>query len=320
MKKTCTLLFIIAAFFQVSAQTKTSINNGDWHDPLTWNPSGVPDLQTQQIIINSHVSFTQSILIGGNCDEFRIESGATLTDLNNNDSLIIGSRIFRNNGAATIGFLSGEPSDSTINNGSLKVTTVYVQSGVCLNTNSGTICVTNQLTTGDDFINNGDVAAYNWINGAVVTGNQGQFCVTNWFINGDQINGTVDICDATPGTQFDFVGMVGNQVTFCTQGPCNSCATTSINEHKTVALTIYPNPAITGSPIFVITNVESSVSIFDSQGKLCITYLQQPGTQSVNTSAFSAGIYYLSVQSGTTVTTQKIVIYRLQNEPRNRQQ
>ena len=309
MKKIYTLLLFIATFLQVSAQTKTSVNNGDWYDPATWNPTGVPDLQTQQIIINSHVTFAQSILIGGNCDEFRIESGATLTDLNIDDTLIIGSRIFRNNGAATIGFLSGEPSDSTINNGSLKITTDYVQSGTCVNTNSGTICVTNQLTTGDDFINNGDVAAYNWINGATVSGNQGQFCVAIWFINGDQINGTVDVCDATPGTQFDVAGMVGNQVAFCAQGPCNSCATTSIIENEAVALSVYPNPATIGSPLFVITNTEAIISIFDAQGKLCLTYVQQPGTQSVNTSAFTAGIYYLSVQSGTAVSTRKIVIY-----------
>ncbi len=309
MKKIYTLLLFIATFLQVSAQTKTSVNNGDWYDPATWNPTGVPDLQTQQIIINSHVTFAQSILIGGNCDEFRIESGATLTDLNIDDTLIIGSRIFRNDGSATIGFLSGEPSDSTINNGSLKITTDYVQSGTCVNTNSGTICVTNQLTTGDVFINNGDVAAYNWINGAAVSGNQGQFCVANWFINGDQINGTVDVCDATPGTQFDVVGMVGNQVTFCAQGPCNACATTSINEHDAIALTIYPNPVTIGGPLYVVTTIESNVNIFDAQGKLCLTYVQQPGTQSVNTSAFTAGIYYLSVQSGTAVSTRKIVIY-----------
>jgi hypothetical protein len=309
MKKTSTLLFIIAAFFQVSAQTKTSVNNGDWYDPATWNPSGVPDLQTQQIIINSHVTFAQSILIGGNCDEFRIESGATLTDLNNNDTLIIGSRIFRNNGAATIGFLSGEPSDSTINNGSLKVTTDYVQSGVCLNTNSGIICVTNQLTTGDDFINNGDVSAYKWINGASVNGTQGQFCVADWFINGDQINGTVDICDATPGTQFDVIGLVGNQVTFCSQGPCGTCAVTSIDEFYALPLTLFPNPVTQGSSFYVITEIEATVTIFDAQGKVCLEYLQQPGTHNINTASFTQGIYFLTVRSNKASTTQKIVIH-----------
>lgn len=309
MKKTSTFLFAVTALLQLGAQTKTSVNNGDWYNPATWNPVGVPDLQTQQIIINSHVTFSQDILIGGSCDEFRIENGASLTNLNIDDTLIIGSRIFRNNGAATIGFLSGEPSDSTINNGSLKVTTDYVQSGICLNTSIGTICVTNQLTTGDNFINDGDIAAYNWINGGVVTGNLGQFCVANWFINGDQINGTVDVCDATPGTPFDVVGMVGNQVTFCAQGPCNTCTTTAVIEHGEVPVFLYPNPASHSGSLYIATNVESTIRIFDAHGKLHFHQTQQSGVFNVSTHAFAAGIYYLFVQSGSATSTRKLVIY-----------
>ncbi|GAB4132943.1 MAG: hypothetical protein Fur0041_04740 [Bacteroidia bacterium] len=308
MKKLFTLTVLAFSLIGAQAQTKISVANGDWYNPATWSPSGVPDLLTQNIIVNTNVTFSQDILIGGNCDVFRIASGASLTDLNNNDTLIIGSRIFRNEGIAVIGFLSGEPSDSTINAGSLKVLTDYVQSGICVNQQSGTICVTNQLTTGDSFINNGSVSAYRWINGAGVTGSQGKFCVADWFINGGQIMGTLDVCDATPATIFDVPGTIGSQVTYCAQGPCTLCQTTGINEYQEVVFAAYPNPVSAGNPVIIVTEERALLKIFDTQGKLIQDIQMQAGANSIATNAMQAGMYFFTVTTDAGTSTKKIVL------------
>ncbi len=54
--KTFRSIFLIAFLFQFSSgfsQTKTSTGNGDWNDPSTWSPFGVP-LSTDNVIITSN--------------------------------------------------------------------------------------------------------------------------------------------------------------------------------------------------------------------------------------------------------------------------
>jgi hypothetical protein len=77
----------------------------------------------------------------------------------------------------------------------------------------------------------------------------------------------------------------------------------SLNPSK---IRIYPNPA--KSTIFVFSEGQGTVELFDITGKLYIQHGIQNEVESISLSGISAGIYFINVSVGNSSQTQKIVI------------
>lgn len=92
---TFTLILLLSAVFSVYATTYTSVTNGDWNDPNTWSPAGVPNVSSwpgdevnisHAITFNGNLTMNQgsiiSIINGGQLDvsgKMTLSSGHTGT-------------------------------------------------------------------------------------------------------------------------------------------------------------------------------------------------------------------------------------------------
>jgi hypothetical protein len=87
MKKIYTLLILTSCFFHLSAATYTSINNGQWNNPLSWNPTGIPDVGDDVIIASGHTITVSSSHI---TNSLTVNQGGTLTMQINRQLTIFG--------------------------------------------------------------------------------------------------------------------------------------------------------------------------------------------------------------------------------------
>jgi hypothetical protein len=71
-------------------------------------------------------------------------------------------------------------------------------------------------------------------------------------------------------------------------------------------ISIYPNPA--KSTVFVFSEGQGTVQLFDITGKLYIQHDIQNEVESISLAGISAGIYFVKVSIGNRSQTQKIVI------------
>ncbi len=185
MKKISTALFLLLFLVTTyQATVKTSIIDGDWSNPATWNPSGIPFAE-DTVIINSHVFA-----------DINVDVGINWLIINANDSLT-GDSIFGLHGNLKVDgivnlrvFVVGD-GVTTINNGLIKGeiyatgNITYDNMGVIesdsLNTsetpfdNNGLID-NNMLTTSGDFNNNNNIlVAGNFIQSGTFVNTTGSF-------------------------------------------------------------------------------------------------------------------------------------------------
>ena len=104
-------------------------------------------------------------------------------------------------------------------------------------------------------------------------------------------------------TTFD-VKTVANYV-LCVRTPTkgNLSKRQTLNPDK---ISIYPNPA--KSTVFVFSEGQGTVQLFDITGKLYIQHDIQNEVESISLAGISAGIYFVKVSIGNRSQTQKIVI------------
>jgi len=294
-----TLPFFFACLLASAAhaQTRTSVANGDWFDPNTWNPVGVPAFTDQFIYVNTQVTFSQNIVLGGSAELVKINPGASLINTGGPDSLVYGCEVFRIEGYLETGWLQGAADDSVVNTGSISVTQDQEQSGTFIN--RGSICVGLQLVTSDDLENDGSIRTSDWISGATVSGS-GQFCISGMFINSGSIGGTVDVCDASPGWT-DYPGQMGSGVTSCAAGPCATCQPSGIKENAPALLAlISPNPFSSELSI-ALTEVSANenfiAELFDLSGRLVRREMFTGSGWKMRRADLQSGMYLLRVRS-----------------------
>lgn len=307
-------LVLLLGTIEVSSQvTRISIANGSWNNPATWSPAGVPTLADDSIIINTDVTFSQNIYDGQAM--FRVNAGASLTDTGNDTAVFGGDRLVVN-GYFSVATLVVGMNDSATISGVCQVGSDVSQGGTFIMQPGGQLCVGQQLSTSDDFINNGSVATTNWFNGATVTGNGGKFCIANYFINSDAISGTIDICDATPNTPFDVnAGTISGSVTYCTVGPCSLCPVpngiTDFNYGE--SLKIFPNPfsdqtQIQFNPAIINANADLVFVLYDVNGKAVKKERIYTSTIFIDRENLADGIYFYQLFSNErSVASGKII-------------
>lgn len=92
----------------------------------------------------------------------------------------------------------------------------------------------------------------------------------------------------------------------------STTATAAANAQPAFALSFFPNPttgtvqlALTAAPV-----LQSQVQVFDLTGRLLHTRRFSGGSYSLETSGWAAGTYFVRVQSGAAVVTQRLVVER----------
>lgn len=292
------LAILLALPFVSQALTRISVLNGNWNSPNTWSPVGVPQLSDDTIIVATDVQFLgQNVYFGNSL--FKVAGSGQLHG-GPSDTLTFGGDVLEVNGyTGGMGVLILGANDSAVNNAQIEVNEL-IQSGTMIN--HGWICVATQLTTSDDFINNGDVNCGSWVNSGTVTGIQGQFCIAQNFINTDQISGNIDICDASPGGLGDInAGTISGSVTNCAVGPCMVCVVPGFTENIIpVGVSIMPHPISSSSLVVLETellqpNTESVFVIADIFGRE-VKRISFTGNQlSLDRTGLEAGLYFYLV-------------------------
>lgn len=292
------LAILLILPFSSQALTRTSVQNGNWNNPTTWSPAGVPQLSDDTIIVATSVFLSGGNISFGN-SLFKVATSGSLSG-GLTDTLTFGGDVMEIRGYTSLGVLILGANDSVVNYNQIEVNE-FTQSGLMINNGLG-ICVTTQLITSDNFINNSSVSCDSWVNSGNVSGNQGRFCIAQNFINTDQISGNIDICDATPGGVGDVnMGTISGSVTTCAVGSCWDCLQPGFNENITdVGISVMPHP-VTGTSLIVLEtellqlNIESIFRITDVQGRT-IKEISFTGNQlSFDRTGVAAGLYFYSV-------------------------
>jgi hypothetical protein len=191
------LLFIISIFIftSVNSQTATSITNGNWTNPLTWNCTCVPTTG-YSVTINHSVTLNTSMVF--NTGGITINSvGSLIQDASLNRDIWINGGYFNNSGNANFRYFlisagilnnSGNYTVAAMTNsvaftnyGTITMDSMYVAGN--LNNATGAKIIGDSLTnaTGITFTNNGNVnVTWSTNNGTFINNNyHGGYAFTN---------------------------------------------------------------------------------------------------------------------------------------------
>ena len=83
----------------------------------------------------------------------------------------------------------------------------------------------------------------------------------------------------------------------------------AVSENKKSSFEIYPNPA---KNLVNINNIgkNANIKITDASGKLIYTAIPQNSKESIDTSRFANGVYFIHIQTNGITMTQKLIIHQ----------
>ena len=231
------------------------------------------NLEADSVIVatginNGLIEGTQSVIIG---DEFT------------NDSII-------NTGGR---FVSGYDFN---NHGSITSLGTTILGGDFVNHTDGTMEIGDSLDNRSILVNNNEITSKHIVNSETMTGNNGKFCVSDRYENFSTIDGSIDICDATPNTSSDVnIGTIASSVTNCIGSPCES-GTANINGYEITQVSIFPNPI---TDIFQVTieNQKGTFYLFDLTGKLVLQEDLNIGTSTIRKNTLQTGVYTYTISN-----------------------
>lgn len=355
-KITLVSFVLLASMTKSYAAEKTSVVNGNWSDPATWSPVGVPMME-DTVIINTNVTATGIVDVG--IDYLIINEGFTLSsdfafglhgNLINNGTVgvaefAIGDGQFsENEGTINATILGTGNSEYFKNNGIINATTMATSEPLLenygtinvqdlttselvenhfaifcdnlftntakFNNHTGAALVATTLITEGDLTNDGDITCTTWtVNEVTVDGTDGKFCVAGCFINSGSIEGSIDICDASPDGICDLnMGTIAGTVTNCVGSPCID--NLSVEDELALSLNVYPNP--TNGTLYIdlsLSENETTIQICSLNGQ--VIYSTNQHTKSVyaiELSDLSSGVYICKVQNQKMNWQQLIVV------------
>lgn len=309
MKK---LIFLCSILFwglnPAKAITKTSIANGLWSNPAVWSPAGIPSIY-DDVIINHQIILDETALLI-NTSSFIINSSGSLEE-QFADTLLLGVDKVEIYGKLHVDFLYfgivNDPTDSLINYGIIQVDTLILSQATIVNNSSGQICG-GVLSHYDYLTNNGSINLVGLINNSNIDGT-GKFCIELFLLNFDTIDGTVDICDATPNSTMDSAGYISPTVTFCQTGPCSGCTIlNSTNDVSELNVELFPNPMHEWTILTISEfNDEGLLEIYTMQGQLVKTIQLTHSSTLINKEGLSSGIYLFRIKTNShPVITRKL--------------
>ena len=73
-------------------------------------------------------------------------------------------------------------------------------------------------------------------------------------------------------------------------------------------MSVFPNPANEAINISLNKEVSATLSLLDISGKVVRTQALNGISTSINTASLNSGVYFVTINDGTSVSTQKVVI------------
>lgn len=227
----------------LSAQTITSVQDGPWNDPATWDCLCVPPGPTD-VLVAHQVDFTGTQYMA---NTLTVLPGAELSQAGSGNVV---AQFLDVQGTMTSTGWMVTYGQTTVS-GTLSAVSFYAGAGLTLQ--GGTVLITSNFSQGA---------------GQTVDGT-GSMCIgdsTN--IQGPMV-GSIDVCDLTPTTTvppFVDVGAiyVASSITFC-QG--SVCSTSLPEAREPSALSVTPNPARTWAHINGLKGPANAVLLVDLAGR-----------------------------------------------------
>jgi hypothetical protein len=310
MKHLAAIAFLLMVLTS-KAQTVTSIADGLWDDPATWDCGCVPAAPAVVNVLH-HVSSTQvtmfdlsielHVLAGGLLDlsshSFVQGQGATIKTVDVGGEMIVSIAGLTN--AIINGSLTGSGE-------------IYLYGGVTI---GGVVSATNvRCYSGDIVLNNGSVHASGAFNMSGLLGalsGAGQICASDSLaLSYCTVSGTIDLCDLSPTvTVPPFVDWcdnctVASTVTYCSG---SSCLASVQDLSSSATLAVYPNPAhdqvnFEGMP----TGAE--LRIYDGLGQLVRAPRMALGTRTtMDLGSLPKGIYLATATKGMLRLSTRLVV------------
>lgn len=207
------------------------------------------------------------------------------------DSLILGD-LFENYALINVQTLIvGGPLMINRTGGAINTSIMAVFGGVITN-ETGAIMNHTSLLTSENIINNGDISCIDWTHSqGTASGNTGKFCISNCFINLSDIQGTLDVCDSSPGGFCDMnLGTIAGTVSSCVLSPCSTAI--GLQEELTNDAFIYPNPV--KEILYAQATIVEPIKLYGAQGNL-LWSMEGQTAYTIPMSSYASGIYYVCI-------------------------
>jgi hypothetical protein len=163
---------------------------------------------------------------------------------------------------------------------------------------TGAVIVAEYIVLSGMLINDGDITCVDLLNGeGTVAGNSGRFCISGSFQNAGILEGSIDICDSSPGGLMDFnFGTTGSGVTFCEAGMCSTTSNNELPIQEGHSLNVYPNPCANNGVLYFNSRMEPSatICIYNSSGELAGSF-RKSNLNQLELSGLSSGLYFLVI-------------------------
>lgn len=272
------------------AQTITSVQDGDWYDPTTWDCNCVPALQAVEILHTVQLTGNTKL----NMLAIHVAAGAKLTM--DAPHLLFMLHQVVNDG---IMLLAGsvDVDGELYNNGIVQIDGDFLSHGLLDMGGWGTL-----------------VTAVNMEMGGTISG-QGHICVSGTTVNYGIIQDEVDICDLSPTTATPpFIdnntgGTVAATVTFCAGGVCSVGLPERTEPQDLIA---WPNPAdeqltLEGLP----PALTCTLTVRDAMGRIVALSAVRIGDRlQLDVAGLPAGIYSLLVSAPNFARSVRVVVDR----------
>ncbi len=163
------------------------------------------------------------------------------------------------------------------------------------------------LVNKDTLDNWGQIMTEHLFNQAQVTGTNGTYCIVDAYINDSIVDGTIDVCDASPSSGNDSnSGTIAGTVTSCVVSPCQD-AGLSIEESNSIKVSIYPNPSLGDVTINIEDNQDAVFQLYSGSGQLVKEINLADNITRVSRDNLDAGIYVYLIISGNEKSQGKLV-------------
>ena len=138
----------------------------------------------------------------------------------------------------------------------------------------------------------------------VVLGSNGDGGATD-----DLIISTAGVSEASTSYYYDMTDNTWYYTTATPMVRMNFDPSASINQvEDNLGLRVFPNPANEVINISLNKEVSASLSLLDVSGKVVRTQALNGISTSINTASLNSGVYFVTINDGTSVSTQKVVI------------
>ncbi|MEO8762152.1 MAG: T9SS type A sorting domain-containing protein [Bacteroidia bacterium] len=185
MKKTITFLLVLASIQNAFSQTATSVQNGTWLNPTTWDCNCIP-VMNYSVTINNNVTLNTSMSFTSATSGITINNGGSLLQDNGTRDILINGGSFTNNGIFNTRYFYTQSSSNTGMNAGTMTLSAFTNSVVF--ENHGNIIV-DSLTNTSMFTNYGLLKVDSLTNTSTGEMENRGFLSTKWSTNdGNFIN------------------------------------------------------------------------------------------------------------------------------------